>query len=313
MTSLDPSPTISPTGEQWAIAHGRQQVIVTEVGATLRSYRVGDDEMLDGFGANEWSESGRGQVLAPWPNRLGDGRYEFGGIAAQAPLNEPELGNAIHGLVRWLPWRCEVLAQNVMVVRCTIWPTPAYPFLASLGLEYRLGREGLAVTATVRNEGSVALPFGLGFHPYLRVGTDRVDTATLLVPARQRLVLDARSLPTGEARPVGGTEFDFSQGRAIGPTQLDTAYTDLERDGDGVAWASIADPSGERAVDLWVDQQFRYLMVYTGDTIGAVDRRRQGLAIEPMTCPPDAFRSGRDLVVLEPGQEWTAAWGIRPR
>jgi len=216
MTSLDPSPTILPTGEQWAIAHGRQQVIVTEVGATLRSYRVGDDEMLDGFGANEWSESGRGQVLAPWPNRLGDGRYEFGGIAAQAPLNEPELGNAIHGLVRWLPWRCEVLAQNVMVVRCTIWPTPAYPFLASLGLEYRLGREGLAVTATVRNEGSVALPFGLGSTPTCGsgpIGGHRHPAR----PARQRLVLDARSLPTGEARPVAARSSTSRRAGRSGP------------------------------------------------------------------------------------------------
>src|SRR5271165_360316 len=121
-----------PTGQQWRIGHGRQEVVVTEVGATLRSYVVDGLAVLDGFGPREWSHGGRGQVLAPWPNRLGDGRYTFGGISAQAPLNEPEAGNAIHGLVRWMPWRVEAHAQNVVMLACTLFPTPAYPFLLEL-------------------------------------------------------------------------------------------------------------------------------------------------------------------------------------
>ena len=83
------SPVASPTGQQWVIGHGHQQAVVTEVGATLRSYSVGGRRVIDGFGDDEWSESGRGQVLAPWPNRLSDGRYNFGGANIQAALDEP--------------------------------------------------------------------------------------------------------------------------------------------------------------------------------------------------------------------------------
>ena len=55
--------------------------------------------------------------------------------------------------------------------------------------------------------------------------------------------------------------------------------------------------------------KYRYAQVFTGDTLAA-ERRRCGLAIEPMTCPPDAFRSGVDLIVLRPGEAITLEWGI---
>jgi galactose mutarotase-like enzyme len=304
---------MSPTGEQWSIGHGRQRAVITEVGATLRVYTVDDLDVIDGFGPGEWAQGGRGQVLAPWPNRLGDGRYEFAGVHAQAPLDEPERGNAIHGLVRWLPWKEEARAQNVVLASCSVRPTPGYPFCLELKVEYRLGRDGLSITATASNRGEGALPFGLGFHPYVHLGTDRIDDVTLRLPSAERLVLDARGLPTGEAQSVVGTEFDFSSGRRIGPTQLDTCFSSLRRDEDDLSWASIDDPVRQRGLDVWMDQHFAYLMCYTGDTLGDATRRRRSIAIEPMSCPPDALRSGRHLVGLEPEQEWSGSWGLRPR
>ena len=80
-----PAETTAATGDQWVIGHGHQRAVVTEVGATLRSFTVGDRPVVDGFGPEEWSHGGRGQVLAPWPNRLGDGAYRFGDVSAQAP------------------------------------------------------------------------------------------------------------------------------------------------------------------------------------------------------------------------------------
>jgi aldose 1-epimerase len=302
---------ISPTGRQWVIAHGHQEAVVTEVGATLRSYTLGGDDVVDGFGPAEWSHAGRGQVLAPWPNRLGDGRYEWRGVQAQAPLDEPALGNAIHGLVRWLPWRLEAGAQNVVALGCTIWPTPAYPWSVQLRCEYRLRRDGLVVSTRATCAGDAAAPFGVGFHPYLRAGTERIDDAALVLPAGRRLALDARSLPTGEVLSVEGTELDFTAGRLIGTTQLDTAFTDLHRGADGIARASLGDPVSGRGVELWMDEGFRYLMCFTADTVEP-ERRRRAVAIEPMTCPPDAFRSGTDLIVLEPGETWEGSWGLRP-
>ena len=122
-----PAETTVATGDQWVIGHGHQRAVITEVGATLRSFTVEDRPVIDGFGPDEWSHGGRGQVLAPWPNRLGDGRYSFEGVEAQAPLNEPERGNAIHGLVRWMPWRMVGRAQNRVSMACELRPSPAYP------------------------------------------------------------------------------------------------------------------------------------------------------------------------------------------
>jgi aldose 1-epimerase len=300
-----------PSGEQFAIAFGHQQAVVTEVGATLRSYTVDDQNVVDGFPAEEICTAGRGQVLAPWPNRLGDGRYTFEGRSGRAALDEPERSNAIHGLVRWLPWALTSRAQNVLALGCTIRPQPGYPWRVSLNIEYRLGRNGLTVTTAVVNHDSVAAPFGLGFHPYLTVGTPTVDLARLTLPAQRRFVTDIRGLPIGDA-PVNGTALDFAGGRPIGAIELDTAYTDLVRDDEGIARITLDGPVGGRGVTVWMDAHFPYVMAFTGDTL-APERRRHAIAIEPMTCAPDALRTGNDLIRLSPGVEWRATWGITPR
>ncbi|HTU40050.1 MAG TPA: hypothetical protein VMF35_18790, partial [Acidimicrobiales bacterium] len=225
----------SPTGQQWRIGHGRHEVVVCEVGATLRHYAVGATPVLDGFGADEWSHSGRGQVLAPWPNRLADGRYEFNAVRAQAALDEPERRNAIHGLVRWLPWTLQTRHQNQLSLRLQLHPSPGYPFSLLLELEYHVGRDGLTVTTMARSLDEGPVPFGLGFHPYLTAATETVDGAILRVPARHTLDLDERGLPTGALTPVEGTDRDFTASRFVGPTVLDTAFTTLVRDDDGRA------------------------------------------------------------------------------
>jgi aldose 1-epimerase len=294
-----PAETTPATGDQWVIGHGHQRAVITEVGATLRSFTVEDRPVIDGFGPLEWSHGGRGQVLAPWPNRLGDGRYTFEGTEGEAPLNEPAARNAIHGLVRWLPWTMASRAQNRVTMACALHPTPGYPFTLGLQVEYRLGRDGLTVLADAENRGPGPLPFGLGFHPYFTVGTPTVDTLRLTVPA------------TGDAA-VAGTEFDFTHGRVIGTTRLDTGFTGLRRDPDGCARVNIDHPDGNAGVTVWVDGTFTHLMVYTGDTL-PVGSRRRGIAVEPMTCPPDAFRSGTDVVVLPPGGRWAGTWGISAR
>ncbi len=306
-----PAETTTATGDQWVIGHGHQRAVVTEVGATLRSFTTDDRAVVAGFGPDQWSRGGRGQVLAPWPNRLGEGRYSFEGVEAQAPLDEPSAGNAIHGLVRWLPWQMVGRAQNRVTLACQLHPSPAYPFALRLNVEYRLGRDGLTVVTEADNVGQGDLPFGLGFHPYLTIGTATVDSVRLRVPASQRLVTDDRGLPTGRA-PVRGTEFDFDPGRLIGVTKLDTGFTGLHRDADGRARVELDHPDGAGGTTVWADDRFPYFMVYTGDTLD-VEERRTALAVEPMSCPPDAFRSGVDLVVLRPGARWTGSWGIAPR
>lgn len=306
-----PADKVLPSGQQHVIGHGRDELVVTEVGATMRSYSADGHTVLDGFAEAEMCNSGRGQVLAPWPNRLGDGTYSFSGRSARAPLDEPERGNAIHGLVRYLPWELKSRAQNVLVMGCVLFPSPAYPWKLSLEIEYRLGRDGLTITTDARNLDDAPAPFGLGFHPYLTVGTPSVDSARLRIPAGHYLRSDERGLPSGR-QALSGSEFDYAVARPVGPTLLDTAFGDLARDGQGIARVSLHHPDSGRGVALWMDRSFTYVMAYTGDTVEEPERRRRAVALEPMTCPPDAFRSGLGVITLEPGRRWRGSWGISP-
>jgi aldose 1-epimerase len=283
---------------------------VTEVGAALRCYTVGGVDVIDGFGFDERCSAGRGQVLAPWPNRLDNGHYTFDGRTGRVALDEPELSNAIHGMVRWLPWLLVSGSDTAVCLRCVLHPQPGYPWRLDLRVEYRLGDDGLTVTTEAANPSPTAIPFGLGFHPYLTVGTPTVDTAKLLIPARRRLVTNERGLPIDEM-DVTGTELDFTTQRAVGPVDLDTAYTALVRDSHGIARVELEDPDAGRRVELWADDAFRYLMAFTGDTLQPVSRRRKSIAIEPMTCPPNAFASGIDVIKLDSGGSWYGRWGLR--
>ena len=295
------------SGEQYEIHHGDQVAVVTEVGATLRSYAARGVDVLDGFGIDEPASAGRGQVLAPWPNRLDGGRYTFGGVEGRAPIDEPERGNAIHGLVRWMPWRLRSKVDDAVSLGCVLHPQPAYPWRLELTVEYRLSPDGLTVVAMAVNASDRSAPFGIGFHPYLTVGTP-VDGARLTIPAARRLLTDDRGLPVGE-EDVAGTDVDFRTARGVGSTRLDTCFTGLARDTDGRVRARVE--AGGRAVELWADEAFGYLQAYTGDTVEPASRRRQAIAIEPMTCPPNAFATGTDVIALEPEATWSGRWGIQ--
>ena len=96
--------SIAPTGEQYEIVSGGHRAVVTEVGATLRSYAVDGVDVVRGFAEDETVKGGRGQNLLPWPNRIRDGKYTFAGQSHQLALSEPARHNASHGLARYVPW-----------------------------------------------------------------------------------------------------------------------------------------------------------------------------------------------------------------
>ena len=300
---------MAPSGEQITIVAGDQQAVVVEVGGGLRSYSAGGRELVDGYRPDEMSSSGRGQVLIPWPNRLQDGIYEFDGRHHQLPLNEPERHNAIHGLVRWAAWTVVEREPHRAVMEHVLYPQPGYPFSLRIRIEYRLSHSGLQVRTTAANIGSEACPYGSGAHPYLTLGTATIDRLTLRVPAPTVLQSNERGLPIS-AEAVEGTEYNFRKPRRIGSIALDHAFTNLERDQDGLARVELRDPDHKTQVSLWVDQSYSYLMLFSGDPLPNVLRR--SLAVEPMTCPPNAFRTGDALIRLEPGSSFMGTWGITP-
>jgi aldose 1-epimerase len=296
-----------PSGEQIQIHAGDQRVVVVEVGAGVRTYTVGEQDVLDGYDEHEMASAGRGQVLIPWPNRLQDGAYKFDGEHYQLALTEPTAHNAIHGLVRWVPWAVVARAEDRVLLGYELHPQPGYPFPLELRIEYSLSEAGLRVTTTATNVGRRACPYGSGMHPYLTLGTPTVDSIVLQAPGRTVLHFDERGLPL-DAGPVEGTEYDFREPRAIGATKLDNAYTNLERGTDGRARVELRRPDGEVAVSLWLDDTYPYLQLFTGDPLPSVNRR--SIAVEPMTCAPNAFRTTEGLLVLEPGASTTSTWGI---
>lgn len=293
-----------PSGDQIELELGDQRVVVVEVGGGLREYVAGGRAVLDGYGEDELCSSGRGQLLIPWPNRIADGRYEFDGRAEQLALDEPERGNAIHGLVRWTAWVVAEREPDRVVLRHSLHPQPGFPFALDLRVEYVLSGDGLTVRTEATNVGEEACPYGAGAHPYLAVDASRIDEVALQIPAGTVLDADKRGIPVDLHR-VEGTELDFRVPKRVGELRLDHCFTDLERDDDGRARVRLGD-----GATLWAGESYEYLMVFTGDGLPDVERR--SIAVEPMTCAPNAFRSGDGLIRLEPGEAHAGLWGITP-
>ena len=155
----------------------------------------------------------------------------------------------------------------------------------------------MEVTAT--NIGTSPVPWGYGAHPYFRF--DDISNVKLTVPFDAELTVDPdRRLPIrlGPVTPA----HDFLQPRTIETTVLDTAFTDpLTRD-----WVISLSGDG-RTIDVWGEATTQWAQVFTAP-------HRDSIAVEPMTCGPDAFNEGptyRDRIMLRPGDSANAVWGVR--
>ncbi|WP_404384936.1 aldose 1-epimerase family protein [Knoellia locipacati] len=304
------TPTPSPTGEQWQLSTGTDELVVVEVGGGLRSWTRDGVDVLAGYPADAPCTSGRGQQLIPWPNRIRDGRYGFGGVDHQLPLTEVEHGNASHGLVRWAPWRLVERTDSSITVAHRLFPQPGWDWHLESTTTYAVAPDGLTVTVRVENVGEGTAPFGFGAHPYVAIGDARVEDVEVTIPGATWVEVDERLIPKG-THPVEGSPFDFRAPRVIGARRLDTAYTDLEVV-DGRWTVTVATP-GRGVVDVWADADaLPWAQVFSGKA-EADQSGEHGIAVEPMTCPPDAFRSGTSLRELGPGEAWTGTWGISPR
>ncbi len=300
---------VAPSGEQFEIAAGEQKATIVEVGGGVRAYSVAGRDVLEPYPREAICDGAHGSPLLPWPNRLADGRYSFDGVEQQVALTEPARHNAIHGFLRWRPWRAVERTPERVVMGARLYPLTGYPFTLELRVAYELGADGLVVRTTATNIGEGDCPFGAGQHPYLSPGSGTVDGCTLELPAATRILTDEeRGLPCGR-EPVAGTAFDFTGGAPLADLRIDAPFTDLSRDRAGRATTRLMTPGGSE-VQLWADESYPYLEVYTGDTL-APGRRRTGLAVEPMTCPPNAFQSGEGLLRLTPGKSFSGSWGVR--
>ena len=305
----DPGSPHAAAGAEIELRRDGASAVVTEAGAGLRSWRVEGRELLDTFAAGAPADSYRGKLLAPWPNRIRDGRYAFGGVEHRTPVSEPGRGTALHGLVLEAPFAVPARTPDAVTLGHVLQARPGYPFTLRLEVVYALDRSRLSVTVRATNASPAPAPFGAGLHPYLAAAGGRADDCLLEIPAATRVPVDDRMLPTGPPVPVAGTDLDFTRVRRVGDRRLDTCFGDLRRDGDGRARVRLVPPAGPE-ITLAMDERFGFVHVYTADAVTDPGRARASIALEPVTCAPDAFNSGAGLAVIEPGATFTAACAL---
>lgn len=298
-------------GELFRLTAGSYSAEISAVGATLEGLSIDGRDLLVRSPETGPMQFYRGAIVAPWPNRIGDGAYTWDGQEIQTALTEPERGNALHGLVSFQLFTPVTVAEDELVLSTRLFPSTGYPFHLLLSVHYALDpEEGLTTTVTARNLGEQDAPYGVCPHPYLVAGTEPLNTWSLQVEAATVLtVTEDRLLPTGTAPVEPGSEFDFRSAKVLGELFIDHAFTDLGRDEKGQLTVTVTAPGGT-GVQLAAGPECPWLQVHTGDR-PEPENDRLGLAVEPMTCPPDAFRSGTDVVRLRPGAEHAAAWTLR--
>ncbi|PRB59986.1 aldose 1-epimerase family protein [Microbacterium sp. MYb45] len=297
------------SGRQLRIAAHGYEAVIASIGATLRTLTFEERDLVVPFDADAVRPGYRGVTLAPWPNRIVDGRYSFGGAEQQLALTEPERAHALHGLLAWVEFEDRLVLDDRVVLAAVILPQTGYPFRVEVEVEYKLDAEGLHQTVTAHNVGADAAPWGTGPHPYLVAGHGRVDDWTLLLPASEVLTVTPDRLSPVGVEPVSQhPKWDFRSARPIGDVFIDHAFTGLARDG-GLAEVRLTAADG-RGVGMAWDERCPWVQVHTADTPAVAETHRIGLAVEPMTCPPDAFNSGVDLVTLDPGATHAASWRI---
>ncbi|WP_350350240.1 aldose 1-epimerase family protein [Microbacterium sp. A8/3-1] len=291
----------SPTGTQVHLQSGDVTAQIAQVGASLRSLRVGGIDLVTPYPLDIPTPSCSGVVLTPWPNRVRDGLWNDEGTARQLAITEPKFTNASHGLLRFSAYEIDQ-TDAAATLSATIFPQTGYPYLIETSVTYLLTDAGIEVIHVLTNRSADPAPVALGTHPFVTIGDVDPHELVLRVPAATAFETDERMLPTG-TRPADAALRD---GIRLGDASLDTGFTDLTRDGDGRARTSLTAPDGRR-VTLWQGEGFDFVQVYTATNYPGHD---PAVAIEPMTAPADALNSGLGIRRLAQGESWTLRWGI---
>jgi aldose 1-epimerase len=278
------------------VAHSALQV--SRAGAGLTRLKLAGVEVLEPVADDRPPELGNGIIMAPWTNRVRDGRWTDGEQAHQLELSELARGNAIHGFARHLVFALVDSSATHLVLEAMLTRQPGWPFTVRVAAEYHLGAAGLTVTYRATNLDTDRAPWAVGAHPYFRIGDTPLDHLRLRVDAEEWLELDARLNPIAN-RPIDTFPHDLRAGWPVGDTEVNTTFSQIP----GADLAVLGVPGGTE-LRVWGDNAFRWIHVFTP---------RQAIALEPMTAPPDALNSGTGLAWIEPGCTWEGRWGVELR
>lgn len=289
------------SGRELEIAAGGYRARIVTVGAALAGLTLEGRDLVLPYGVDEVPVAWKGKTLLPWPNRITGGRYRWHEEVMEVPVNEHSTGAALHGLMGWVEWEVAEADATHVALESFVAPRYGYPWALETRVEYSLDAGlGLQVTISATNVDSASAPYGSSSHPFLTLGGIAVDSCELTVPAAQVLEVDEALAPVA-LRDAGSLGLDLRQGRLVGDQQIDHAFTGLPEQGWSV---SLRDPADGAQVSVTSDAP--WLQIYSGELVG-----RRGMAVEPMTCAPDAFNSGLGLVELEPGQSHTLTFTIQ--
>lgn len=258
-----------------------------------------------------------GCLLAPWPNRVDGGNFTFQGETHHLEINEPDRHNAIHGFVRERPWELDPETSDNPAAVCLsleMEPQPGWLWRLKYVMNWSIGAtQGLRGELRVSNLSDTPCPFGFGWHPYLSAGGASLDECTLSVSVGNNLVLDStRNLPTGLEQPAD-TVLGQARPVVLHGLWLDHAFR-AQPEPDGRVRAALCQADGS-GTELSAEPWCRWLQIYTADPAhqqafpGVPDGR--ALAVEPMTCPPNALNRNQDVLILAPGGSRSFIFGLR--
>jgi len=297
--------TTDPTVQlSCAVPSGTATVDIGLRGGGIRAFRFGGREVIPrdtDIARSKWFS---GATLAPWPNRLSDARWTFGGEVLTCPANDVH-GNALHGLVYGRDFEVVEQQANRVTVACMLGKDAVYPFAVRIALTYVLSEDGLTCTMAARNLSTDRVPIAFGSHPYFPFD----DGCTITISARKAWEIDDRMIPTGRLVDPSLWGVDPGSPTDMSAFSADDCFTDLPRDEHGVAHTVLTYPDGWQT-DVWQGRGFDHTVIFTTRDSLWLEAKAYAVGIEPQTAPTNAFNTGTDLVWLDPAAEFSGQWGI---
>lgn len=286
---------------------GNSAAEISTTGASLLSLNLSGNQVIEKLRVPR-PELYEGVVMAPWSSRIKDGSWQGeDGTSYQLPINEPARSNALHGLVFDKTFSIKRKTDSSVELEITISPTSGYPFEILLTVSYELEDAELIVGFRAKNLSETRSPFGIAFHPYLSTKWFG-DSAKVVSDAQVVLDLDENLIPKGKLK-ANETAKDLSLGKLIKAAGLDDGFSQLDFE-EYFAITKLVGDSGQ-GVEVWQDEIFKHLVIYTTDEFETESGVITAAAIEPSTAPANAFNSKEDLIWLAPKEASSGSWGIR--
>jgi aldose 1-epimerase len=292
------------------VAEGdRTSAVVSVRAASLRALTVDGAHLVEPTCGAVEPPGMAGAVLVPWPNRVEDGTWWYGGEQQRLVVTEPDLGNAIHGLLSGVDFALAGTSRDMVELRTVIEPQPGYPFQLDVSVRYRLRQDGVRAQIEVRNRSTRPAPVAVGVHPYIRLGDVPLDTLGVALDADRMWTLDGRHLPLTHLHLPGAPDDNWP--RPVVDLPGHALFQRVTPKPGGLRHTIHA--ADGRRIELRADPTMAWTQWYVAPDLKTDEGTRRALAIEPMSAPPNGLRTGEGMHTLTPGGTRTWTWQLSLR